>query len=45
MRAHTPPAYKSVWPPMPWVLRRVVVPYVLARRHAGYWKYAPYAVA
>ncbi|GJE85244.1 hypothetical protein PsYK624_013220 [Phanerochaete sordida] len=45
MRSHTPAAYKECWPPMPWVLRKVVVPYVLALRHAGYWKYAPYAMS
>ncbi|KAF9445419.1 hypothetical protein P691DRAFT_805693 [Macrolepiota fuliginosa MF-IS2] len=42
MRTHTPPEFKDVWPPMPWVLRKVVIPYVLARRYSGYWKYAPY---
>jgi hypothetical protein len=34
--SHTPAEYKDVWPAMPWVLRKVVIPYVLAKRHAGY---------
>ncbi|KAF8079200.1 hypothetical protein FPV67DRAFT_1467856 [Lyophyllum atratum] len=45
MRSHTPAAIKDVWPPMPWVLRKLVVPYMLAKRHSGYWKYSPYAMA
>ncbi|KAI0659133.1 hypothetical protein C8Q70DRAFT_152163 [Cubamyces menziesii] len=45
MRSHTPPEYKDIWPPIPWVLRKVVVPLVLAKRHSGYWKYAPYSMA
>lgn len=31
----TPPEYKDVWPPLPWVLRKVVIPYVLAVRYSG----------
>lgn len=45
VRAHTPPEYKDVWPPMPWVLRKFVIPYMLAKKHPGYWKYAPYPVS
>ncbi|KAI0324080.1 hypothetical protein GY45DRAFT_466949 [Cubamyces sp. BRFM 1775] len=45
MRSHTPPEYKDIWPPMPWVLRKVVVPMMLAKRYSGYWKYAPYAMS
>jgi len=45
MRTHTPPEFKDVWPPMPWVLRKVVIPYVLAWRYSAYWKYAPYAAS
>jgi len=45
MRSHTPTELKDSWPPMPWVLRKVVIPYVLARRYSGYWKYAPYAMS
>ncbi|KAI0763150.1 hypothetical protein BC629DRAFT_1294189 [Irpex lacteus] len=45
MRGHTPPEFKDVWPPMPWFLRKVVIPNVLARRYAGYWKYCPYALS
>ncbi|KAI0646261.1 hypothetical protein C8Q79DRAFT_1000642 [Trametes meyenii] len=35
MRCHTPPEYKEIWPPMPWVLRKVVVPLLLAKKHSG----------
>ncbi|KAI0763149.1 hypothetical protein BC629DRAFT_980508 [Irpex lacteus] len=45
MRGHTPPEYKDTWPPLPWFLRKVAIPYVLARKHAGYWKYCPYALS
>jgi hypothetical protein len=33
--SHTPPEYKDLWPPMPWIVRKVVVPYVLAVRYSG----------
>ncbi|KXN85853.1 hypothetical protein AN958_10751 [Leucoagaricus sp. SymC.cos] len=36
MRSHTPPEFKDHWPPMPWVLHKLVIPYVLTRRHAAY---------
>ncbi|KAF7318885.1 hypothetical protein HMN09_00224100 [Mycena chlorophos] len=42
MRSHTPPELKEIWPPFPWFVKRVVVPWFLAPKHAGYWKYAPY---
>ncbi|CDO74766.1 hypothetical protein BN946_scf185001.g14 [Trametes cinnabarina] len=45
MRSHTPPEYKDIWPPMHWVLRKLVVPFMLAKKHGGYWKYAPYSVS
>ncbi|KAL1944080.1 hypothetical protein VTO73DRAFT_3898 [Trametes versicolor] len=45
MRSHTPAEYKNIWPPMPWVLRKVAVPYMLAKKHSGYWKYSPYAMS
>ncbi|KAF8532743.1 hypothetical protein JB92DRAFT_2687030 [Gautieria morchelliformis] len=45
MRSHTPPEYKDLWPPMPWIVRKFVVPYVLAVRYSGYWKYSPYAMS
>ncbi|KII95761.1 hypothetical protein PLICRDRAFT_34703 [Plicaturopsis crispa FD-325 SS-3] len=45
MRSHTPPEYKPLWPGMPWVLTKVLIPHVFARRHSGYWKYAPYATS
>ncbi|PSR83537.1 hypothetical protein PHLCEN_2v5691 [Hermanssonia centrifuga] len=32
MRSHTPPEYKDSWPPMPWFLRKVMIPYMLAKR-------------
>ncbi|KAF7325853.1 hypothetical protein MKEN_00436000 [Mycena kentingensis (nom. inval.)] len=42
MRCHTPPELKEVWPPFPWILKRVVIPWFLAPKHAEAWKYAPY---
>ncbi|KAF5385012.1 hypothetical protein D9615_001028 [Tricholomella constricta] len=45
MRSHTPAAIKDTWPPMPWVLRKLVVPYILAKKHSGYWKYSPYPMS
>ncbi|KAF9469573.1 hypothetical protein BDZ94DRAFT_1151020 [Collybia nuda] len=45
MRSHTSPEHKDVWPSMPWILRKVVIPYVLAKRYSGYWKYSPYAMS
>ncbi|KAI0071411.1 hypothetical protein K474DRAFT_1669051 [Panus rudis PR-1116 ss-1] len=45
MRSHTPPELKEVFPAIPWLVRKVVIPYVLAKRHSGYWKYAPYALS
>lgn len=45
MRCHTPPELKESWPPFPWIVKRFVVPWLLAPTHAGYWKYAPYPVA
>jgi len=39
---HTAPEYKSIWPEMPWFVRKVITPYVFALRHSGYWKYSPY---
>ncbi|RDB19400.1 hypothetical protein Hypma_013483 [Hypsizygus marmoreus] len=45
MRSHTAAEYKDTWPPMPWILRKLVIPYVLAKKHSGYWKYSPYAMS
>ncbi|KAI0659127.1 hypothetical protein C8Q70DRAFT_152040 [Cubamyces menziesii] len=45
MRSHTPPEYKEIWPPIPWILRKLVVPYMLAKKHSGYWKYSPYGMS
>ncbi|KAJ7741424.1 hypothetical protein DFH07DRAFT_838041 [Mycena maculata] len=45
MRCHTPPELKEIWPPFPWIVKRLVVPWFLAPTHAGYWKYAPYSVS
>jgi hypothetical protein len=42
MRCHTPPELKEIWPPFPWIVKRFVVPWILAPKNAGYWKYAPY---
>jgi hypothetical protein len=35
MRSHTPPELKELWPPLPWVVRRLAIPYGLALRHSG----------
>lgn len=44
MRSHTPPEMKEAWPAgMPWILRKVMIPWLLYYRHRGWWKYAPYA--
>ncbi|EMD40167.1 hypothetical protein CERSUDRAFT_112377 [Gelatoporia subvermispora B] len=47
MMSHTPPEFKGAFPapPLPWILRKVFIPYVFARRHSGYWKYSPYAMS
>ncbi|GBE86103.1 hypothetical protein SCP_0806270 [Sparassis crispa] len=45
MRSHTVPEMKDIWPPMPWALRKVLIPYMIALRHSGYWKYSPYAMS
>ncbi|KAF7316364.1 Hemerythrin domain-containing protein [Mycena indigotica] len=42
MRCHTPPELKETWPPFPWIVKRLVVPWILAPKNSGYWKYAPY---
>jgi hypothetical protein len=34
--SHVPPELKPTWPPVPWLVRKVLVPYMFARRHAGY---------
>ena len=34
--SHTPPEYKDTWPPLPWILRKILIPYVLARKYSGY---------
>ncbi|THG99462.1 hypothetical protein EW026_g2899 [Hermanssonia centrifuga] len=36
MRSHTAPEFKDSWPPMPWVLRKVVIPFMLAKRYSGF---------
>lgn len=36
MRSHTTPEYKDIWPAMPWILRKVAIPYILAKKHSGY---------
>ena len=40
MPSHNPPEIQAVWPPMPWLLRKLVIPYILAKRYSGYvsWK-------
>jgi len=42
MLSHTAPEYKDIWPQMPWFVKKVITPYVLAWRYSGYWKYSPY---
>ncbi|KAK7204967.1 hypothetical protein BZA70DRAFT_278768 [Myxozyma melibiosi] len=44
MRCHTPPKYKG-FPPLPWFVRAVLVPWVFGSKHWGYWKYAPYSIS
>ncbi|CAL1714138.1 unnamed protein product [Somion occarium] len=44
MRAHVPPEFKDHWPKMPWFLRKILIPWIFAFPHSGYWKYAPYSV-
>lgn len=34
--SHTAPEYKDIFPPMPWIVRKVVIPYVFAKRYSGY---------
>ncbi|KAK9366117.1 hypothetical protein V1509DRAFT_307047 [Lipomyces kononenkoae] len=41
---HTPPEYRS-WPPLPWMVAKVILPQVIARRHSGWWKYATYSMS
>jgi len=45
MRSHTPTELKKSWPQMPWIVRNMVIPYILAMKHRGYWKYAPYTMS
>ncbi|KAJ6632231.1 hypothetical protein B0H10DRAFT_2159604 [Mycena sp. CBHHK59/15] len=45
MRSHTPAELKEVWPPFPWFMKRIIVPYVLAWKYSGYWKYAPFPIS
>ncbi|KAK9350278.1 hypothetical protein V1523DRAFT_420346 [Lipomyces doorenjongii] len=40
LMGHTPPEYKS-WPPLPWMVAKLILPWIIARRHRGWWKYAP----
>jgi len=44
MNSHIDPKFRSVWPAFPWVLSKVIVPWVMAMRYSGYWKYSPYPV-
>jgi hypothetical protein len=34
-RSHTPPELKEIWPPFPWIVKRFVVPWILAPKNAG----------
>ncbi|KAK9369048.1 hypothetical protein V1509DRAFT_620966 [Lipomyces kononenkoae] len=42
--SHTSPEYKS-WPPLPWMVAKMVLPWWIARKHSGWWKYAPYSMS
>ena len=33
--SHNPPEFKSSWPPLPWALKKVLIPYVFAMRNSG----------
>lgn len=33
--SHTPPDVEEIWPGFPWILRKVVVPYIIGMRHYG----------
>jgi hypothetical protein len=33
--SHTPPELKEIWPPFPWIVKRLVVPWILAPRNSG----------
>lgn len=35
LQSHTPPEMKH-WPALPWIVRSILVPYVLAKRHSGW---------
>lgn len=34
--SHTAPEFKAIWPQMPWFVKKLIVPYVLAWRYNGY---------
>jgi len=44
LRSHTPPELKEIWPPFPWIMKRIIIPYMLSWKYSGYWKYSPYDV-
>ena len=33
--SHTPPEFKDSWPPLPWFLRKILVPYVFGMYYSG----------
>lgn len=39
--SHTPPEWKDSWPALPWILRKVILPYMLAMRYSGYIFWIP----
>jgi hypothetical protein len=45
MISHIPPEHKAAFPEAGWFIKKVLVPYVFARRYSGYWKYSPYAMS
>ncbi|KAG6884784.1 hypothetical protein C0993_008345, partial [Termitomyces sp. T159_Od127] len=35
VRSHTPAELKEIWPAMPWIFRKLVIPYIFARKYSG----------
>ncbi|KAL0576471.1 hypothetical protein V5O48_005516 [Marasmius crinis-equi] len=44
MISHTPPEHRA-FPEGGWFLKKVLVPFIFARRDKGYWKYSPYSMS
>ncbi|KAI0032507.1 hypothetical protein K488DRAFT_49746, partial [Vararia minispora EC-137] len=37
-----PQANGKAFPPLPWFIRKIVLPFMLVPIHSGWWKYGPY---